>query len=197
MPDRPLGRVFNQFMVDHRAKQARSVPPPRYLVRGLRPRPGGSPRSRGPAGRAARSGRFRWRQGAVKNALLMAFISAKHAQRGNDWTTPSQMTHLATCIGTVEWLLEHGSPPVFDDRVGLPLPMTMPVTFDDRRAWIRESVRSLIVRLEAELPSVVADLEAAIDSLERWLQAGAIRNRSSSQAPPDTPPSDPPAPPDS
>ncbi len=131
--------------------------------------------------------------GAVKNALLMAFISARHAQRGNDWTTPSQMTHLSTCIGTVEWLLEHGSPPVFDDRAALPLPTTMPVTLDDQRAWIRESLRRLLVRLEAELPSVVADLEAAIDSLERWLQAGAIRNRSPSQAPPDTPPGDPPA----
>jgi hypothetical protein len=130
---------------------------------------------------------------AAKNVLLMAFISAKHAQRGNDWTTPSQMTHLSTCIGTVEWLLEHGSPPVFDDRAALPLPMTMPVTLDDQRAWIRESLRRLLVRLEAELPSVVADLEAAIDSLERWLQAGAIRNRSPSQAPPDTPPGDPPA----
>lgn len=122
---------------------------------------------------------------AVKNALLMAFISAKHAQRGNDWTTPSQMTHLATCIGTVEWLLKHRSPPAFDDRARLPLPTTMPVTFDDQRGWIRASVRTLIVRLEAELPSVVAELEAAIDSLERWLKAGAIRNRSSSQAPPE------------
>ncbi|MBA3378560.1 MAG: nucleotidyltransferase domain-containing protein [Chloroflexia bacterium] len=108
---------------------------------------------------------------AVRDSLLMAFIATKHARRGDPWTTASQLMHLAACIGTVEWLLEHGTSPAFDDRARSPLPNTIPATRDDQLAWIGASLGRLTALLNAQHPNTLSNLDAAIRTVERWLGA--------------------------
>ncbi len=110
---------------------------------------------------------------AMRDSLQMAFVATKYARRGNAWTTTGQMMHLAACIGTAEWLLRHGSAPDFDDRARLPLPESIPVTFEDRRAWIRQSLDRVIALLNDRQPSTLADMADAIRAVERWLEATA------------------------
>ncbi len=110
-------------------------------------------------------------EGGVRDSLQMAFTSAKRIQRGDPWATTGQMIHLAACIGKVEWLLEHGTSPVFDDRAGSPLPDTFPVSREDRLGWIGASLQRLRALLKAQLPTTQSNLDEAVQSVERWLGA--------------------------
>jgi hypothetical protein len=106
---------------------------------------------------------------AMRDSLLMAFIAAKHARRGNQWTTAGHLVQLASSLGRVEWLLAHGLAPSFDDRARVPLPRDIPTTPDAQLAWIDAALHRLKTLLAAQHPSALANRSEAFRSVERWL----------------------------
>lgn len=108
---------------------------------------------------------------AVRDSLQMTFSAAKRARRGDPWTAASQMIHLASCIGKVEWLLEHGTSPTFDDRARSSLPDVIPATVEAWLASVDESFQQLRNLLAAHNPSTLTTLDEPFRSVERWLGA--------------------------
>lgn len=130
--------------------------------------------------------------GAVRDSMLMAFIAAKHARRGNPWTAAGQMVHLASCLGRVEWLLDPGTSPLFDDRASVPLPPGIPTTSEAQLAWIREALGRTLARLDVERPVPRDAFDPAVRAIERWLGTQTLRP-SLTRPHPHTLPGDPPA----
>lgn len=103
---------------------------------------------------------------AIRNALLMAFITGKHIHRGNQWAVVRHLEQLDRCAGTLKWLLTHGYSPAFDDRLATGLPAAIPVTPEEYRTVWRSLVRGIRARIEQSGRS--EGFGPASESLQVW-----------------------------
>ncbi|HYH13265.1 MAG TPA: hypothetical protein VD789_12980 [Thermomicrobiales bacterium] len=104
-----------------------------------------------------------------REALLRAFIAAKHVRRGDQWAVSRQMQRLANCNGTIEWLLDHRTMPDYKDPIRLALPTDVPCDTGAQTRWIRATIGDLAERLSTEQPAVLQAHERALSSLFTWL----------------------------
>lgn len=107
---------------------------------------------------------------AVRESLLMAFIAGKHIVRGDLWVISRHLVHVARCIGTVAWLIEHGRRPAHDDVLDRRLPVAIPASRAEQISWIRVEVDHLAGLLASERPGMLVEHAEALGRLNLWIE---------------------------
>ncbi len=81
---------------------------------------------------------------AIRDTLLMIFITSKHIVRNNPWHVMRHLEHVARCLGKLELLVGCGAEPAVDDPFPQSLPEVLPCSPDAQRRLLSEFRRRLV-----------------------------------------------------